>query len=371
MKNKLPKINLYRNISISFVVLTLVLLTSVFMFFTNKAAILVLAKTQELNLSFNSEVKQSPTMDEIKNQDMISGELVVEERSGEGEYEVLSTKTETSAIVGKVKIFNTSARNQPLVKTTQLQASNGVIVRTDRTINVAAGGSEVVEVYPADASAFKEIASGQLRIIKLNPNLQDKIYGVVEEKLTSEPRTVKVLAESDISRAREVLSQQLAEEYRQENNLNKNEKLTVETVSFSADKKVGSETESFNLKMTVKIKRLTLDESQLAALISKKIANLDLIGVTISQASVEDSEIAVVEDDLDGSVLVKINYVLKTKMDAANDFLDKKNFAGKSIDEVENYLMDNDQIQDVKVIISPYWRKTLPKDTVKIKLIIQ
>ncbi|MEK7167839.1 MAG: hypothetical protein AAB791_02440 [Patescibacteria group bacterium] len=370
MKKKLPKINLYRNISISFVVLTLVLLAAVFMFFTNKAAIIVMPKAQEVNLSFNAEVKASPTDEEIS-KDVIAGQLATKERSGEGEYEVLSTKTETSEIVGKVKIVNSSARNQPLVKTTQLQASSGVIVRLNKTVSVAAGSSEVVEVYPADPAAFKEIDPGKLVIIKLNPSLQDKIYGVAEGKLTQEPREVKILSESDISRAQEALSQQIVEAYRQENNLSKEEKLSTETISSEADAKIGAETDNFKLKMTVEIKRLDLDESQLANLINKKIAGLDLTGVTISQVSVKDSDIVVVEDDLSGSVLIKVNYVLKTKMDETNGLLAKKNFIGKTINEAKEYLMSSGFVDDAKVIVSPYWRKTLPKDAGKIKIIVQ
>src|SRR3989344_2642297 len=194
----MPKINLYRNISITFAVFMALLLVAVFLFFSNKATIIIIPNPQKISLSFNLEVKAQPAATELEEKDVVAGQIETYAKAGSGSFGVLSSQTVDSAIVGQGKIVNNNNRDQTLVRTTQLQAKNGVIVRTNNNVVVPAGGSVKVDVFAKEPASFSQIESGQLVIIKLNPSLQDKIYGVVESALTNNPKEVKVLAESDI-----------------------------------------------------------------------------------------------------------------------------------------------------------------------------
>jgi len=365
-----PKTNLYRNISITFIVFTVILLVAVVFFFSSKATIFITPEPQEINLSFNLSVRESPTVDDISRGDVVAGKLVTYTKSGSGTYEALSTKTVDSDIVGKVKIFNNTAKNQPLLKTTQLQADNGVIVRTNEHVVVPAGGSVEVDVFAKDPETFVDINPGNLVIIKLNPSLQKDIYGIAEKIITDSPREVNIVSESDITRAKDILSEELLEQVRKENNLSDNSKFILSVKDYKTSKNIGEESDSFDLDIEIEAKTLDINEVQLVDLITKKVSDLNLSGLDISKANVGNVDYTIIEEDLAGSVLIKVNYSLMVQISEDNSILDKENISGKSKDDIMYFLVNQDLIKAVDVLISPYWKNFIPKQESKIKIII-
>ena len=366
-----PKINLYRNISVTFVVFTAVLLLAVFLFFYHQATIVILANNHEIDLSFNAAVKDQPTATELAEKDVVGGKMIVVSGRASGSFDVLSTKTENSELVGRVRLINSGARPQPLVKTTQLQAASGVIVRTSEGVTVPAGGSVVVDVYPADPSTFQEILPGRLTIIKLNPGLQTKIYGQAESKLTSGPREIKVIAESDLNRARQQLSDQLAAEMRQEMNLDDDKEIKVVVKEFKVDKKIGAEADKFTAELFGLVKSLSFNRQQLANLLQRKIDGQNLVGLQVAEVDFSKFSYTIIDDSQPTDVTIKVNYKITAALAADNPLLDKSNFVGQPVAEVKNYLQQSDLIKEVNVFLSPSWDKKLPNQSKKIKIILQ
>lgn len=368
----LPKINLYRNISVTFVVFTAMLIAAVFLFFYRQATIIIVPQEQPVNLSFNIEVKENLTAEEIAENDVVTGSLVSRQIEATSSFPVLSTQTVESANVGQVKIINESSRNQPLLKTSQLQAANGVIVRTSEAVTVPQGGSVIIEVYPKDPDAFADIAKGsKLTIIKLNPASQAKIYGVAVDVLTKEPHETRVLMESDINRAKDELTKNILAKAKAEFQPANDNELAVKILNFRTDKKVGEQADSFILTAKAQLDLLKVNNSQLAELIKRKINSLNLGGLKIEEINSQNLKYLVLDPDFNQSVLVKVDYTANTIIGEGNDALNPEYLAGKTIDEAKNYLSQFDLIKDVKIIISPYWQKTLPKQASKIKIIIQ
>lgn len=367
----MPKLNLYRNISVTFIVFVVVLLVAIFLFLSSKATLIITPNPQKINLSFNLEVKEQPTAEELSAQDMVAGKIEIHTKTGSLVADVLSTQTVDSGVVGQVKIVNESSKDQTLVKTTQLQAENGVIVRTNDNLVVPAGSSVNVSVVAKEPTNFKDIDPGKLVIIKLNPALQNKIYAIAGKTLNNDPQEVKVVAESDIERAKEKLSQQLIGEIKKENNIPSSSGLSSRIKSFKVNKKIGAEAESFNMEMEVEVEALKVNDEQLANLILKKVANLNLSGLTVGQVNISDVEYTIIEDDLDGSVLVKINYSLLAIIDQSNSLLSKTSLAGQKIKNVKELLSNQEVIKEVEILVSPYWTKNMPKQESKINIIIK
>lgn len=367
----MPKLNLYRNISITFIIFVAVLLGAIFLFFSSKATIVITPNPQKISLGFNLEAKEQPSADELTEKDIVSGKLESYVKKGHITGEVLSTKTVDSEVVGQVKLINESSKNQSLVKTTQLQAENGVIVRTSSSVVVPAGGSLNVSVVAKDPAEFKNVELGKLVIIKLNPDLQTKIYGLAEKTLSNDPHEIKVLAESDIARAKEKLSAQLIEEVKKENNISTNNGLIVQIKNFTTDYKLGEEIENFNLEMEVEIKALKIKDEEFASLILKKIANLNLSGLSIGEVKVSEVEYTILDDDLDGNVLVKVNYFLLASIDEHHALLNKSTLVGQKITTVKDLLGNQEIISHVEILASPYWTKSLPRQENKINIIIK
>lgn len=372
MPYETPRVNLYRNISISFVVFTVLLLISVFFLFYNHATITLVASEQKINLNFNAEVRPDASVQEVAERDILSGKFMTIAKSATSTFSVLSTKAlENSTIVGRVKIVNNYSKNQVLAKTTQLQAENGVIVRTNEPVNVPAGGSVDVDVYAKDPATFQEIVPGNLVIVKLSPSLQDKIYGTASANISNNPTEVKVLGESDINRAKEELLARLSLEVKKELNINENNEVTTEVVKWSANKKVGDQTDSFELQLTARVKYLDIDTAQLDKLLDRKIAGLNLAGMSTLQVDRSAVSYAITDSSFGDGALIKVNYVLGVKLNESSSILDKEAVAGKSISEAKQYLSQLDGVSQVAIEVSPYWKKILPKQTSKIDIIVK
>ena len=363
---------MYRNISLTFIVFALMILSAIFLFFYSQAVVIVTPDSQDINLSFNVEIRENPTLEQLAEQDVVYGKVESSARDESGSFDVLSTKTVSSTEIGKVKLINNSASNQPLMQTTQLQAENGVIVRTSQMVTVPAGGSVEVSVYPKDPAVFSTIKSGKLTIIRLAAALQDKIYGEPIGELSNGPREVKVVSDGDVNRAREELQKKVTQSARQEFKLSENDPLAVTITEFKTDRVAGEEAPAVNYTAKVKISTIAINKDQLNDLIKRKVEKLHLNGLNINNIDTSNVKYSVIEPDPGSeAVMIKVDYLLKAMLAADNSILDRKNFVGKTIDEVRNYAGKSELIKNVEIHVSPYWQKHLPGQEGRIKVIVK
>ena len=325
-----------------------------------------------LNYIIKETVKENPTLEQLAEQDVVYGKVESKEKDESGSFDVLSTKTVSSTEIGKVKLTNNSASNQPLMQTTQLQAENGVIVRTSEMVTVPAGGSIEVAVYPKDPAAFSPISSGKLKIIKLAPALQEKIYGEPVGELSNGPREVKVVSDGDINRAKEELLKKETQAARQELNLSENDPLSVTISDFQTDHIAGEEAPVINYTAKIKIGTITINKDQLNDLIRRKVEKLHLNGLTIENIDTSNVKYSVIDMEPGSeATMVKVDYLLKAMLSADNNILDRKNFIGKTIDEVRGYAGKSELIKNIEIHVSPYWQKRLPGEEGRIKVIVK
>lgn len=366
------RLHLYRNISITFIIFAAMILCAVFLLFYSQATIIVTPDTQTINLNFTTEVRPSSTPQEVAKSDYVGGTVALATKQVQAVFNASSTRPATeSNLVGRVRLKNDYSKAQKLVKTTQLQAENGVIVRTNAEVNIPAGGSVEVEVYPKDAAAFAKIESGKLTIIKLWPQLQPLIYGEVIEPL-EEPAggDVHYIAESDINFAKkELVAKALSEAAAEASSTNM--ALKGDLVSYSIDKKLGDEAKVFTMTATVKIKIIRADEAQLAALIQRKALKADLKGLAASQIDISAVEYSVLDAANPESISIKVSYPLQAYLTESNELLARSNFTGKTAEEIRSYAAKISVIKNIEVIISPYWRDKTPLNEKSIKVIIK
>jgi len=365
------QISLYRNISLTFIIFVAMLLAALCLFLYSQATIIVKVNEQQINLNFTAEAKAQPTADEIQNHNVITGSFQTVNVQASSTFAVSSTKALSSNLVGEIKLINNSARNQALLKTTQLQAASGVIVRTNEEIVVPANGSVRVGVYPKDPAAFSKVAPGKLVIIKLAPALQPEIYGLAETELSTDIKEVKVLAQSDINKAKAELIDQALADYKKDNNLGANTLVFAEASNLKTDKKIGANTDNFRLSADLKIKILQVDAKQIVALIERQAEKLSLAGTVVATIDVNKIKYTLLDTNTNGTLTVKVEYSLTSTLTADNPILGKKNFTGKTIAEVKAYAKDQPAIKELEVYLSPSWRKTLPDKENRIKMIIQ
>jgi len=370
------KLNLYRNISITFVVFAAMILCALFLTFYSQATIIITPDPQVVNLNFNAEVRTSSTAEEIKKLDAISGDISLSEVQATGTFDVLSTKSAAGLqgnIVGKVKIKNDGKAAQTLVRTTQLQATDGTIVRTDKQVSIPAGGEIEVDVFPKDLATFSKLPTGKLVIIKLPVATQEFVYGQADSELSfkaQEGGEIKFLAESDISKAKkEIIEKTVAEAISRGGAKNSN--IIGEVASYTLDKKLGDETDKFTMTAKIRLKTIRADSIQLAEAVRKRAQNVNQSGSAATAIDPEKVRYAIVNANSSESYNVKVSYPLTTELAEESEFLAKDNFTGKTKQEIQDYAVKTDAIKEIEAVISPYWRKTTPKDANRIKIIIK
>jgi len=366
------RLHLYRNISITFIVFAAMILCSVFLLFYSQATIIVTPDAQTVNLNFVTEIRPSSTPQELSKQEAIGGSVDVVTRQVEAVFNTSSTRpASASNIVGRVRIKNNYSKPQKLVKTTQLQAENGIIVRTNSDVNVPAGGSVEVDVFPKDPAAFSKIESGRLTIIKLWPQLQPLVFGEVIEPLDkTEGGDVRFIAESDINFAKKELIAKAVSEVAGSAS-SSDAGLKGDLASYSIDRKLGDEAKIFTMKAVIKVRVIKADQAQLAALIQKKALKADLKGLSASSIDMAAVRFTVMDATNPDSIIIKVSYPLQAYLTQSSDMLAKKNFTGKTKQEIRSYAAKIGIIKDIEVIISPYWRDKTPQDEKSIKIIVK
>jgi len=365
------RLHLYRNISIIFIVFAAMILVAVFLLFYSQATIVITPDAQTVNLNLATEIRPSSTPAELAKLEAIGGSITTVTKQVEEVFNTSSTRASANTNIGRVSIKNTYSQPLKLIKTTQLQAANGVIVRTDSDVNIPAGGSVEVAVYPKDRATFKPIDSGKLVIIKLSPQLQERIFGEVIEPLDiNNSSEVFYLAESDISRAKkELVAKAVSDALSESSSSDAN--IKGDLVSFIIDKKLGDEAKSFIMKGTVRLKTIAANEEQLAALIKGKVQKMDLNGLAADSIDLSQVHYTVLDTTNPDSIPIKVTYPVKAYLTQSNSLLAKSNFAGKTAEEIRDYAAKTGIIRNIEVIISPYWRDTAPQDEKRIKIIIQ
>jgi len=345
------------------------ILCAVFLLFYSQGALIITPDETDIDLNFNAEVSSSTPV--AGSTEAVTGVLLTKIVEGSSTFDVLSTKTSDTQSIGSVKIVNNSNKSQALVKTTQLQAVDGTIVRTSENVTVPAGGSVVVGVYPKDQSTFTQVGARNLKIIKLAASLQDKIYAVAESVLAYGGKDVKIVAQSDINRAKQELAKQLTAQVKTDLGLKDGEGTIVEILEAKADHEIGSVTDKLGLNMKIRIKYLKLDYNSLSNLIQNKVKETTFSGLSIKNLNLDNLKYTLIDASSPTTQTIKISYSLKAVLDASNALLDKSHFTGKTIDEVKEYLAESGMVKKVQISISPYWKKTMPKEESRIKVIIE
>lgn len=369
----MARLHLYRNISIIFIIVAAVILCAVFLLFYSEATIVLQSDAQTVNLNFVTEIHPSSTAAEIAKSDAIFGTVTISTSTVSQIFNASSTRSRVSGsnVVGTIRIKNTSNKAQKLVKTTQLQAENGVIVRTNAEVTVPAGGQVEVAVYPKEGVPFSNISSGSLVIIKLAEALQPKIYGEVISPLNAPTGDmVKYISDADVETAKKEIVAKAVEIATQAASTSK-VSISGELVSFKLDKKIGDEGATFSMSAVIKYKTVKADESQLAAIIKRKAQKMNLNGLSADTIDLSQVSYSVIDSTNPEAIIIKVNYPVKAYLTETNELLAKKNFVDMTTDQIKLYGAKTGIIKNVDVIISPFWREKTPLDESRIKLIIQ
>lgn len=379
--------NLPKNSLVGLGVISVILLGAIIYISTGSAQIDIAPHKQPLDIQLKvSSSDKSSFVDVGLNK--IPGQLFSVEKSATQTFPATGEKEVAQKARGKITIFNEYGTTpQPLIATTRFQTPEGLIFRTLKGVTVPGTkvengkiipGSISVEVIADKPGQSYNIPASKFSIPAFNEKgdagRYEKIYGRSDEAMKGGViGKAKVITDADFNTAKQALSDQAIKAV--EDSLN-TQASGLKIVNASAIKLIGPEStakideaaDSFTMTMRGSIKTIGFKEDDLKSLIQQyidKTQNLTIVPekLTINYSNIvfdETSNILTLTVNIEGGGYAKID-ANKIKMD----------LSGKNEKEIKDYFKGAVGVESVKVVLSPFWVKRIPKDIERTKLDIQ
>lgn len=364
VKQRPPSIRMYRRIAFSFLILTFLLLVLVGYLSFAQAKIIIYPNPKIITTEFNVGIIASP-----ESETEVEGRII--EQNFEKTKEFISTgetKIVSGRAGGEVKIINNWNKDQPLVATTRLLSSDGVLFRLDQTVTVPAGGEIVSMVHADQEGRQAEIGPTRFTIPGLWEGLQDKIYAVSEKPMTGGEKEVSVIGEEDLNSAVEGLSQEILDQAKKvltdsmiDPRLD-GQAFSYEVLEKVSDTMPNQEKETFTIKIKIKVVAVFFNSVQMDEIIQAKLDEVLDTDSRLGLIRPEDITYAINRYNLDENVaslkvFAQADAIIKENSRA----LDKSKIAGLSIDDAILYLTSLSGVERVEVSARPFWIKMIPR----------
>lgn len=364
------QVNFYRTVATSFLLLTAILLGVVVFFTSKKAEITVIAKEDERPLSFVFNVGSSEN-DKIS----IPGKVATVASRGEETYFPTSSKTKEGAAKGEVIIYNKSNISQPLVKTTRLLTPQGVLFRLSAGVTVPANGQITASVYADQPGGGGDILPSQFTIPGLSEAKRKLIYAESLAPMSGGLLKVGVLTEGDIKAAEADYKEKIKQNFKAnsaDSDTYNQRIISVNSSNIVSNHRAGDEVSEFMLSGDNQVTIVFYNQNDLMDLIEKEASKkIDLTAEKILSVKNTPTLSILSADTKNGVAEISVNENAVVTLDANAEKLSAQNFAGKTKDEIERYVLGLSHVSAVEIKFSPSWMRTAPSVVDKIKVVVK
>lgn len=368
-------------------VAALVALTTLYVILPS-AEIDVILKKEAKSFSFPVKIDQSSSqVDSRKNS--IPGQLIQIEKTLEREFISTGRQQIVEKAKGTVAIFNAySSSSQALVATTRFQSSDGKIFRIQKSIVVPGAKIEDGKIVPAsiDAEIAAEEAGEEYNIgtadftipgFKGTPKYSS-FYAKSKTPIAGGFRgEAKVVTADDAENSRKAMIDEISD------NLNAElrakapselelipEAIKIQIIESASTPLAGQRAEKFNYKVKAKAFALLFSEKDLNKLLDEKIdekleAGRERMAET-RKIEYKDFKLFAERGTLEANLSVD-----ETAVFSADKENLAQNFLGKNEVEIRDYLSTQTAVESAKVSFWPFWVKSVPKSSEKLKLSVQ
>lgn len=368
-------INLYRNLSLGFGIISALLLVVVGIFTLARAEILLRrgAEAREFDLFFNVGTP-------AESSDFIDGKVIemIENKKGLGE---VSGEFVSALATGKVTFYNKRAVAQTLIPQTRLLNPDGVLFRLNNRITIPARGQIESQVYADKSGQDSEIGPAVFTIPGLPLDLQKLVYAQSSEAMTSGEKRSGKVAQEDIDRAyarnlqelEEAAKAKLQEKLVQASFANPDYIYKSEVLEQSTNAKLGKEASSFEVEQTAHIVGVVFSRTALLNQVKPSLESLISEDRELLPVSLSDLSATLVRADAKiNQARIKVAVKARTRLDRGAPALAKDRFFGLTKEEAGKYLRGTEGVADFKIKM-PFYLSRVPQDKsrVEIKLINQ
>ncbi|MFA6132259.1 MAG: hypothetical protein WC702_04355 [Patescibacteria group bacterium] len=363
-----PSLRLYRRIAGGFIGVVVILILVVLTLSTTKAVIRITPQPRSVEVSFLADVvKENPTAGQV------IGAVATQSFEKTVSVPISSTQKEVlDKSGGEVTIINESTRNQPLVATTRLLSSSGVLFRLDDGVTVPAGGRVTAVVHADQEGPTGDIGPDKFTIPGLATALQSQIYAESTTAMTGGKKMVGIISQDDLNNAFTVAYDELAASAKEQLKNMTGVGYTGEAYAIVIDKKettdkVGDVKDAISVTMAVTVDAAFFNAKDTNDLLSNKLYENLEDGFTFSDEKEvidaagyikpEGTFVLTGLNSTTATAAIRITAKKDSLVSASHSFLQPDSFAKKTSAEIKSYLVSAGLASDVSVIIFPPWNK--------------
>lgn len=352
-QNEQP-VRFYKYVALTFLLVTIILLGVIVFMSSKRSTITVITKSDSV------EVNETV----LVGGDGIQGEIKTQEIELTANFKPTEVKEEQSIATGAVTLHNDSSLSQPLVATTRLLASDGILFRLKNRVTVPAGGTIQAEVYADQPGSSSEIGPTQFTIPGLREETQKLIYATSEEKMVGGIKKTGVISTADWTRAQQEMQEKIKALGKEKFSTTTEEQTVVfglTNFSMNSESKVGDELEEFLVvgKGTLVAVYYNVDDVKIK--LKEELEKHLISEYELVASGDENMTVNLGNFDLENNqaeLTVYCNGVVSLSPESPQ--ISKDMFFGKTKDEVRRYLLSLDHIQGVEIKFSPAWMRTVP-----------
>jgi hypothetical protein len=359
-----PSLAFYRRIAIGFVCLVLAALLAVVYVSTVEATITITSVHEDLTSEFVVDVVETP----VKNSE-IAGRVLVGTLgktgsftpTGEGATQVDGTAT------GVVTLYNELSSSQPLIATTRLLTSEGILFRMKEGATVPANGSVEVEVYADQEGVSGDIGPSSFTIPGLNATKQASVYAKSTESMSGGVATISVVSEEEMQQAANQLHESLKEDAISMLEAEAGEDLlgesfVTEVISEEYSIEPNTEADGYDVTVTIKVIGVFYDLDALKQIAVGQLyeqigEGREFIAINTDEMLVEVSRYQTEPEGANVHVVIEGKVITSRTSDA----LEVDRFTGMLPSDIYALLVGEGVATDVTVELSPFFVRRIPR----------
>lgn len=378
---------LTRNIAFTFLGLAIVVGGVAIWLSSAKATVRVTVKQDVTTVSATVDVAKTPDQGQLR------GRVVQGAFDAIREFAVSESvvPTITATTTGRVRITNRYSKEQPLIKTTRLQTTDGRIFRISGSVTVPSGGSIEVDAYSDKPGEASVIPSGTTFIIPgLWIDLQHLITAEAITPFTGASGSSKVVKTEEVASAYATLQDSLMEQAK--GTLAAEAGVPPERLAATCstqddcweavylikvtDKKsnvsVGQKSDTFLAQVKANVTAVFYPKKDMQLLVRSKLKEKLPDGRDIVDLSPAKMTFALTSADADREIAhVAVTAEASSRLTSQSSVLSKEAIAGLSIDEARQKLMNIEGVESVDITVRPSWSHSVPSQKDKIEMVIQ
>ncbi|MFZ2804296.1 MAG: hypothetical protein WA001_03660 [Patescibacteria group bacterium] len=370
-----PTSSVYRNIAISFLGLTLVVIVAALWVSSVHAKVDVKTVHETDNLDTTVDIAKSPQAGQLQ------GRVVEGVFSKIQEFSVKETTgtAVSTTVTGTVRIFNNYSQPQTLIKTTRLQTPDGRIYRIDKTVVIDPKQSVLVTAHSDQPGSQYVLANGtNLAIPGLWIDIQKWIYAQTVSGFQGGEQISKVVSSDDVTQAQKALQDavfaQAQSELKAEAGAGDDWDAVYidKTIQSDANVAAGQQSDSFLATVKLDVTAVYYPEKDMQALVMQKLTDKlpegrELVGFDPSLVVYKVQS----ADPKMEKATISISAQAQSSLTNKSTELSKDAILGMSDTDAKTKLMAIDGVQSVDISITPSWIHKLPTSGDHIDLTVE